>query len=516
MTPSGMITIRYTGDTRRSEVRITGKGKDWWPGELRTLPMARGLQLVGAGQGWERDDDEDDIVAITPAQRDAGAVGVAVVDATGQTLGPNGSPVSGAGTGLAWLQDWLLRRDMPVVLDSVMASPPTIAVQAGAFSGYSKAWPSTVTDNAFWAGVADFTGGFMARATNRIKPRSVTSAPGSVTSPLAITGFEDVLTGMEWYGDADVYSLQINTSSANPWRILVDEFDGKGLLYTSLTGHVAAQTGDSYMRLTFASAKTRRIVLEGPTSWAFSRIYTTPVYSVWAPQRRIPRIALVGDSFAVGPVAGPPAQYTSPVAPINQDGFANHLKRLFDADVWVMATGGTGWGQGFSGKPSFDERWYDALNLMPDGVTPRSTWTPDIIVVPGSYNSNGLTTTVITSAMQSFYNNIRARNATVPIVFSGPIQRPSDNATGLSAERDTAMAAWAAGIMASDRRVGYYSVTGANNKWWTGTGYQGATTGIGNTDTLTGEDGAHPSYLGHRVLAQRHVAAIALAVAGMA
>ena len=95
MTPSGMIAIRYTGDSRRSEAPITGKGKEWWPGELRCVPLARGSQLLAAGLGWERDEDEDDLVAVTAAQTSAGAVGVAGVTATGGMVGPDGSPVSG-------------------------------------------------------------------------------------------------------------------------------------------------------------------------------------------------------------------------------------------------------------------------------------------------------------------------------------------------------------------------------------------------------------------------------------
>lgn len=97
MTPSGMITIRYTGDSKRSEVALTGLGKVWWPGELRTVTSARGLQLLAAGAGWERDEDELDIIAVTPEQLAAGATGVAVVDAAGAVRGPDGSPVSGGG-----------------------------------------------------------------------------------------------------------------------------------------------------------------------------------------------------------------------------------------------------------------------------------------------------------------------------------------------------------------------------------------------------------------------------------
>ena len=97
MTPSSMIAIRYTGDSRRSEAPITGKGKEWWPGELRCVPLARGSQLLAAGLGWERDEDEDDLVAVTAAQTSAGAVGVAGVTASGGMVGPDGSPVSGGG-----------------------------------------------------------------------------------------------------------------------------------------------------------------------------------------------------------------------------------------------------------------------------------------------------------------------------------------------------------------------------------------------------------------------------------
>lgn len=100
MTPSGMIAIRYTGDSRRSEAPITGKGKEWWPGELRCVPLARGSQLLAAGLGWERDEDEDDLVAVTAAQTSAGAVGVAGVTATGGMVGPDGAPVSGGGAGV--------------------------------------------------------------------------------------------------------------------------------------------------------------------------------------------------------------------------------------------------------------------------------------------------------------------------------------------------------------------------------------------------------------------------------
>ena len=101
MTPSGMIAIRYTGDSRRSEAPITGKGKEWWPGELRCVPLARGSQLLAAGLGWERDEDEDDLVAVTAAQTSAGAVGVAGVTATGGMVGPDGSPVSGGDLSVA-------------------------------------------------------------------------------------------------------------------------------------------------------------------------------------------------------------------------------------------------------------------------------------------------------------------------------------------------------------------------------------------------------------------------------
>jgi len=54
-----MILIRYTGDAPRSERQITGRGKRWWPGELRAVPEATATTLAGAGQGWEVERGED-------------------------------------------------------------------------------------------------------------------------------------------------------------------------------------------------------------------------------------------------------------------------------------------------------------------------------------------------------------------------------------------------------------------------------------------------------------------------
>lgn len=60
--------IRYTGDQKRTEVAITGRGKTWWPGELRMVSDAVASALLLSGGSWEIErgsDAEDELNEVT-------------------------------------------------------------------------------------------------------------------------------------------------------------------------------------------------------------------------------------------------------------------------------------------------------------------------------------------------------------------------------------------------------------------------------------------------------------------
>lgn len=61
------VHLRYTGLLPRSEADITGIGKRWWPGEIRSLDAGTRVNaLVAANKGWklERGADVPDLVRV--------------------------------------------------------------------------------------------------------------------------------------------------------------------------------------------------------------------------------------------------------------------------------------------------------------------------------------------------------------------------------------------------------------------------------------------------------------------
>lgn len=402
----------------------------------------------------------------------------------------------------------------------VRPTPPAITTSSAAFAGFALGFPSVVTSNSNWTGIAYFWGGFMARATNRIKPRVATATPLTATDPLSVTGFDDAHSGVSFVCDADVISLHVNTSNAMPFRFAIDEQDGNGPRLVSLTGTQAVATGDSYIKLDFTDAggaKERIIHIEGPSSWAFSRVFvaTGSAYKVWSPATAdYVRIAILHDSYGVGPVAG---QYSVP-APINQDGWVAEIIRMFRyrCNIFNSSIGGSGLGvQGGGQKASFNERKFDLLNLMPDGVTKRSEWEPELAIVPGSINNNASDDAVLTEKLEDIYGYVRTRKPLLPMIFTGPSARPSD-ATGQALQNNELYRAWVASkIAAGDRRIAFVSVTSNAEKWFYGTGWSGAPTNDGINDIMIGTDAAHPSYVGHPYYAQRQLSAWIEAVRSM-
>lgn len=496
MTPDGMITIRYTGDHRRSEVRVTGRGKEWWPGELRTVPMARGLQLLAAGQGWERDDDEDDVVAITPAQNAAGAVSLAVQDSQGRLLGADGSPVSG-GEKLPSNASTLRRSR------TVHPSPPTITYSLSAPTGkrWALPWGNIATpvgcalsfNNSTWALNADAANGFF--------------------------GVETIVSGTE-------VTLGWRTSLAAGERCMVF-LDGQPCMSAPATPSVSTTAGGYvYLTVTFGAAVTdARLEILTTSANSLVGLYMSGDTScVAAPAKR--KLMIVGDSFNAGSAA------ISDVAQLP----ASLLAIGYDVSVSNNALGGTGW---LTDNGSL-KRWSDASRL-----TNAQKFAPDKLVFVGSVNDDDKTATLQAAVTATLLSYRAVVPTTCEIVVYGP--QPSAAVETLSVNRtannravrraceavgvtfrdmigtagDADLPAFTAGMTcqpgqrytylgsvwefqktsASVMPGAYAPGNGSLASFWKlvtamgyyGTGRVGATVGDGSRDTLLYSDGIHPT-----------------------
>lgn len=396
------------------------------------------------------------------------------------------------------------------VRPAAMASPISVTTSTSAPSApYTTQWPSnqTATDN--WLPVAQFWGGWLTRATNRVKPRCATSDPSTATSATSATGFDDTISGMSFMTDEPSLTIMVNTSNTLPFRFKVN---GE---YISTGGTVAAATGDSYITIDLSSyTPPMRIDVEGPNSWAVQRILTNATSSVWATNDKDPHIMVLGDSYTVGPLV---TQYSVPT-PINQDGWVRCMANALGInDVWASGIGGTGWKAPNGTKPALVDRAYDSLNLMPGGTTYRSSWRPDMILVAMGINdvSAGKTTSEVTDSIDIWYRYVRARDPLIPILITGVQWRPIGNLTNTRA-MDAAIAAKIAELAVADPFISYSPVSTSSYSWCTGTGYEGATNGSGNSDFDRGIDGVHPSYAGHAKLGERMASEVVKFVTSLA
>lgn len=244
----------------------------------------------------------------------------------------------------------------------------------------------------------------------------------------------------------------------------------------------------------FGSASARRIKLRVYAGGLVS-IRTEASGTIWkTPRGKVTRLITIGDSF------------TAPGYDWQENAWWRRVgERLGMDEVWPMAQSGTGYLQDLgatSGRTAFGTR---AINE----AIPRN---PHAVIFFGSVNDaavSGYATTLGPAAKAAW---AAVKNALPNCkVFVVGVQAPSASPSA------DYIAAGNIIRTAAQEQLGttvdaYLDPLG----WFTGTGKVGATTGSGNSDIFTSNDGLHPTKAGNLYLGERIAQGLAAYYANLA
>lgn len=252
-----------------------------------------------------------------------------------------------------------------------------------------------------------------------------------------------------------------------PSRLSVNN-DYAEVTYTADT----AQDGAPHLRkFAFGSAAWR--YLEFECAAPFFGIYIGPT-DTWIPAEKPgQRLLVIGDSYGGG--SGTNALFL---------GYAQQFGRLLGfSDVYSYSFGGTGLLAVNGSNPKYRDRAADWAAAAPTAV-----------LLQMSINDDGFTTANLITELNLVVPLIQAIPSVRDIWIMGtPARGGGDVATKQTREAALEAAADALGVPYINL-VSPYPL-------WSGTGRVGATTGSGNSDVVMDADAAHPTQVGHDMIA---------------
>lgn len=365
---------------------------------------------------------------------------------------------------------------------------PTVTVSTSQPSGLSTRTAYGVTPTAFFPSGGPPLNVFGSGSSSDwgIAPNSAPAAPSNCGASFTRSGSQ---TRWSFMTDAPDFAIVTNNNNNAPWRLLVD---GQYITISATEGTNAGSPVYYELNYTAAGGRIpRKVTIEAAFCWPLIGVNTTATDSVWAPPATDNlRAIFVGDSITAGAIGNniPSLDYPSQVG-----------KFLGWNDVWNEGVGGTGYIASSGGTQfSFLGRITDVTN-----------YSPDIIIVMGGTNDSGNSATVITAAVLTYLQALRAALPYTPIVVTGIANSQSANATNINAENAILAAFTAFG----DANSYFFPiVTDPNGAWFTGTGNIAAPNGTGNNDVY-GDSPPHLSQGGYTYLAQKVTAQLRTIIA---
>lgn len=384
--------------------------------------------------------------------------------------------------------------------DAVMSSPPTVATSASATSALSSLYtfvnhPEVFrTSGGIPTARIDGTG-----VANGLWCFPVTKVGNGTTGSGNLGGTftgdtEDQVNSwsMAVSTNADVIEFKVTKNTAGRgYRFIVD---GQ---YVSLSPtDVSGLAGSSsYIKLTFASAVTRTITIEGSpsTSTGFARVAVDPNYSVSQPANMNVTALFGGDSFFEG-LNNFPSPNVSFSAP-DIIGRKLALGRIFNLSIGTTGYVNTGSG---NRRKLVDQVTHDWSRFQ--------AYPPDLIVIASGYNDKDGTSSNSTllnngkaqalaawQAIRSMYPNSLVVVCGCFAGKTGPNADVLAFENGIKDQYD----AWA------DAFSMWVPISTDPSPWIYGTGSTASPAGNGNSDTFTGADTLHPSPAGQAEIASR-------------
>lgn len=224
------------------------------------------------------------------------------------------------------------------------------------------------------------------------------------------------------------------------------------------------------VRLRFGSSRRRRITayFQGSECRGFYKLAAdTMTPATYAVAKK--KMAVLGDSWSGGALG------------MNQlEAWPLMAGAIMGVELANCGLGGTGYVAG--SLP------YGAASR----INPIVEWAPDYLVIYGSINDGP---TGLSAAARALYDNLATASTGTKIIVVG-VQQRGNVVTPLHVSNNEVLRAAAA---ASPNVKGFIDQIG--QKVFTGTGLVGTLKGDGNADYLLGNDGVHPTRIGHRYIA---------------
>jgi len=251
--------------------------------------------------------------------------------------------------------------------------------------------------------------------------------------------------------------------------------------------HQAVTNGNATIRLTQGSAVWRKIRV-GLANTRFIAVSTNSGAGITKTQPGF-RLALVAASYGQGVTTTANAVSSGLSGHIQASNAIGHLVQHTGIDVYRMAYVGSGY---LAGNVIGADAYYGsstrmaALDALPD-VDAIAIWSTG-----GNDLAGANTPTATVAEAQKVWTAIRGIRPE-PLVVIGPFRTLGTDGSNYD-ELNTRMKAAALAHPA----VADYVDLRADSPF-TGTGYDGATTGVGNTDLMICGDGIHPTHVGAQV-----------------
>lgn len=318
--------------------------------------------------------------------------------------------------------------------------------------------------------------------------------PGYVQRANNSVGGEVSAFEVSFMFDGVVCEIQLGLSATQELVYLVN---GVQVGAVQAAGTYAGSTTWS-QTLTFTGRGPKLVTVRGANSFTFGGVTTQlATDTVWMPGVPRPSRAIVlGDSFTE-----PTMMDATTALNLHWNGWADWAGRLLGWDVWPSGQGGTGYTTALNspvtGRSNYPTRFAAQV----------TAYDPDVVVVASCLNdlANYISNpSLFPAALAAMTPLIQATIARL-VVIVGPFRTVADPSTDTNLN---AMAALLSNWVAANTTPALPWLYVEPQNWVEGTGNQGSTTGVGNSDFYIGTDAVHPSAAGHEYLGRRFAASV--------